>query len=363
MTVLDRYVLRELAGPLVSGILAFTGLFLSVDLVQIVRMTAEYGAPMYLTLQLFALRLPQVIVYTFPMAVLLAALLTLSRLSSTSEIVAMKAGTVSFYRIVGPVLAVGLFVSGISLAVEEWVVPAANYEYRRVVTEDVRGGQLPTVSRNVILKEYQGGILRAFLYASRYDNQAHTMHDVTVVEMERGRPVRTTYASRVVWRGNTWLMEDGVIHVHDDEPGLAIDFRQGTQPVSIGYRPEQVMQAQKSPEEMTIRELRDHISVLNARSDDAREHVLQLHLKFAIPAASFIFALLAAPLGVQSHRSATSVGFGMSIIVIFAYYILMAVGTALAERGQLHPVAGAWLQNVVLGLVGVILMWRAGKRS
>ncbi len=143
MTVLDRYVLRELAGPLVSGILAFTGLFLSVDLVQIVRMTAEYGAPMYLTLQLFALRLPQVIVYTFPMAVLLAALLTLSRLSSTSEIVAMKAGTVSFYRIVGPVLAVGLFVSGISLAVEESVVPAANYEYRRVVTEDVRGGQLP----------------------------------------------------------------------------------------------------------------------------------------------------------------------------------------------------------------------------
>lgn len=360
--MLDRYILRELTGPLLTGILAFTGLFLSVDLVQIVRMTAEYGAPLSLTLELFALRLPQVIVYTFPMAVLLATLLTLSRLSSTSEIVAMQAGTVSFYRIVAPVIALGLLVTCVSLAVEEWVVPAANYEYRRVVTEDVQGGQLPTVTRNVILKEYQGGILKGFLYASRYDSAVRTMYDVTIVEMERGRPVRTTYAARVVWQGNTWMMEDGAIYAHDGDPGLTVDFRQGTQPVSIGYRPEQVVQAQKSPEEMTIRELRDHIATLETRGVDTREHVLQLHLKFAVPAASFVFALLAAPLGVQSHRSATSVGFGMSILVIFAYYILMTVGTALAESGQLHPVAGAWLQNVVLGAAGFALMWRAGTR-
>lgn len=362
MKVLDRYILREMAGPLLSGILAFTGLFLSVDLVQIVRMTTEYGAPLTTTLELFALRLPQVVVYTFPMAVLLAVLLSLSRLSSSSEIVAMQAGTVSFYRMVAPVIVVGLLVTVASLAIEEWVVPAANYEYRRVVTEDVRGGQLPTVTRNVILKEYQSGLLRGFLYASRYDGSARIMHDVTIVEMQNGRPVKTTFATRVLWEGDTWLMEDGIIHMHDGEPGVTVDFRQGRQPISIGYRPEQVMQAQKSPEEMTIRELRDHIAVLNARADDVREHLLQLHLKFAIPAASLIFALLAAPLGVQSHRSATSVGFGMSILVIFAYYILMTIGTALAESGQIHPVLGAWLQNIVLAVVGVVLMWRAAKR-
>ncbi|MFS8627847.1 MAG: LptF/LptG family permease [Limnochordales bacterium] len=362
MRVLDRYILRELLGPLLYGVLSFTGLFIGVDLVQLVRMTAEYGAPLWLTLELIALRLPQVFVYTFPMAVLLATLLTLSRLSATSEIVAMQAGTVSFYRIVAPVLVVGLLVAGLSLAVEEWVVPAANYEYRRVLTEDVQGGQLPTVTRNVILKEYQGGILRGFLYASRYDSAARTMYDVTIVEMERGRPVRTTYAARVVWQGNTWLMHDGVIYTHDGEPGLAVDFRRGTQPVSIGYRPEQVVQAQKNPEEMTIRELRDHIAALEARGDDTREHVLHLHLKFAVPAASFVFALLAAPLGVQSHRSATSVGFGLSILVIFAYYILMTLGTALGESGQLPPAAAAWLQNAILGMAGLVLLWRAGRR-
>src|SRR5690606_42160750 len=113
-------------------------------------MAAEYGAPGAVIVKLILLRLPEIVVYTFPMAVLLAALLTLSRLSANSEIVAMQAGAVSFYRIVAPVIAVGLLVSGASLAVAEWSVAAVHYEYRHVVTEGTQGGHLPPVHRNAI---------------------------------------------------------------------------------------------------------------------------------------------------------------------------------------------------------------------
>ena len=362
MRILDRYILKELVSPLMFGMLAFTALFVSVDVVQLVRMAVDYGAPMLVVVQLVLLRLPQIVVYTFPMAVLLAGLLTLGRLSAASEIVAMQAGTVSFYRIVGPVVGLGLAFSLLTLVISEWVVPAANYAYRRVLVEDLQGGQLPAVSRNVILREYQGGLLRGFLYATEYDGQARTMREVTIVELSRGRPVRTTYARRVVWENETWWMEDGVIHIHDGEPGVTIDFREGRQPITIGYRPEQVVTAQKSPEEMTIRELRDHIAVLGARGADLREYLLHLHMKFSIPAASFVFALLAAPLGVQSHRSASSVGFGLSMVVILVYYVLMTLGTALAQGGQVPPGVGAWLQNLVLGAVGMGLLWAAGRR-
>ena len=158
-------------------------------------------------------------------------------------------------------------------------------------------------------------------------------------------------------------MEDGVIHVHGGDPGVTVDFRQGRQPVSIGYRPEQVMQAQKSPEEMTIRELRDHIAVLDARGDDIREHVLHLHLKFAIPAASFVFALLAASLGVQSHRSAT---FGRIRLEHSRHLRLLHSDDHRHGPGARRTASArswaAWLQNVVLGAAGVVLMWRAGRR-
>lgn len=362
MNLLERYILRELAGPFLFGVLAFTGLFLSIDLVPLVRTGVDHGAPLLIMLQLVALKLPEVFMWTFAMAVLLATLLSLSRLSTNSEIVAMQAGTVSFYRIVAPVLTLGLAVSLLAMAMGEWLVPQANHAYRRIMTEDVRGGQLPTVTRNVILKEYDRGLLQGFLYASRFDGKTQTMYDVTVVELQAGRPVRTTFARKTIWQGETWYMEDGVIHVHDGEPGVTIDFGEGRHPIAIGYRPEQVMQAQKQPEEMTISELRDHIAVLRARGDNSREHMLQLHLKFSVPLTSFVFALVAAPLGIQPHRSASSVGFGLSMLVIFAYYVLMTVGTTLAQGGQVPPVVGAWLQNGVLGAIGIGLLIRTGRR-
>jgi len=188
------------------------------------------------------------------------------------------------------------------------------------------------------------------------------MRDVTIVGLSGGRTVRTTYARRVVWERDTWWMEDGVIHIHDGEPGVTVDFREGRQPITVGYRPEQVASAQKSPEEMTIRELRDHIAVMGARGDDLREYWLHLHMKFSVPAASLVFALLAAPLGVQSHRSASSAGFGLSMVVILLYYVLMTLGTALAQGGHVPPIVGAWLQSAVLGAAGVALLVAAGRR-
>ena len=164
VTLLGRYILRELAGPLFFGILAFTGLFFSVDLVQMVRMAAEYGAPWRCRCQLIALRLPQIVVYTFPMAVLLAALLTLSRLSANSEIVAMQAGTVSFYRIVAPVIAVGP--AGQPASAWRWKsgsCPRPTTSTAASSPRTSRAVNCPPVTRNVILKEYQGGLLRGFL--------------------------------------------------------------------------------------------------------------------------------------------------------------------------------------------------------
>ncbi|HEY8417959.1 MAG TPA: LptF/LptG family permease [Limnochordales bacterium] len=362
MRILDRYILRELGAPFLFGVLAFTSLFLSVDLVQLVRMAVDYNAPLGVALRLVALRLPQVIVYTFPMAVLLAGLLTLGRLSANSEVVAMQAGTVSLYRIVAPVIGVGFTFFLLTLAVNEWVVPQTNYAYRRVLVEELQGRQLPVVTRNVILREYQAGLLRSFLYAQEYDGQARVMRGVTVVELAEGRPVRTTYARRVVWERDSWWMEDGVIHIHDGEPAVTVDFREGRQPIAVGYRPEQVVAAQKKIEEMTIRELREHISVMGAHGSDLREYLLQLHMRFSLPAASFVFALLAAPLGVRSHRSASSAGFGLSMVVILVYYVLMTLGTALAQGGHVHPAVGAWLPSAVPGAAGVALLIRAGRR-
>lgn len=113
---------------------------------------------------------------------------------------------------------------------------------------------------------------------------------------------------------------------------------------------------------MNIRELSRHMEILQSEGKETHKLEVEWHLKWAIPMASIVFALVGAPLGIQSHRSASSVGFGLSIIVIFIYYLIMTAGSALAQGGYLPPALGAWLQNIVLGIAGLGLMWRAARR-
>ncbi|NLA58863.1 MAG: YjgP/YjgQ family permease [Firmicutes bacterium] len=362
MRILDRYVAREMLAPMFFGICAFTSLFVGTDLLRLVTVAMELGAPLTTVGKLFVLRLPQIVVWTFPMAVLLSVLLALSRLSANSEIVAMKAGGLSFYRIALPALVIGILMTCATLAINELVVPVANAEYTLTWME-MRGQTLPRITRNVILRRYSGNVLSWFLYAARFDSQLQVMEDVTIVTLKNGRPEEITYAPRIVWDETGWFMEDGVSHFYDGSGGtVTMRFAGGRQPVDIGQKPREIIASQKNPDEMNIRELARHIEILRSQGAETQKLEVDWHLKWAIPTASIVFALVGAPLGLQSHRSASSVGFGLSIIVIFIYYVIMTLGSALAQGGYLPPMLGAWLQNLILGILGIYLMRRAASR-
>lgn len=361
-TQLDFYLLRQLAGPLLFGVAAFSALFMGSQIVEMARLIAETGAPAGVVIKLFLLRLPQVTVWTFPMAVLLGVLLTLSRLSAASEVVAMYAGGVSFRRLAAPVIAVGLLMTLATLAVNEGVVPQANRVYQRVMVEEVQGGRLPTTTRNVILKKYSDGILTWFLYSPVLDG--HLMRDVTVVTLNNGRPTETTYAEEVFWDGTGWYMRHGtsILHGQGQDQGVAtMQFRGARQPIPIDQTPKDIGASQRTADELSARELAEQIQILRSQGQEVRRQEVDLHLKLAIPMASLVFSMLGTTLGVQSHRSASGVGFGLSIVIIFVYYVIMTVGTALGQSGQIPPALGAWLQNLILGAVGVILMARVGR--
>jgi lipopolysaccharide export LptBFGC system permease protein LptF len=80
-----------------------------------------------------------------------------------------------------------------------------------------------------------------------------------------------------------------------------------------------------------------------------------------VPASAALFALLAAPLGLRPHRGGTSIGFGLTIVVLVAYYIMLSLTLTLGQGGRLPPVLAAWLPDVVLAAVGIALVWMADR--
>ena len=132
--LLDRYIFREVFFTFLFGIAAFTTVFVgSGTLFRIAQYMTEYGASLSSCIKIFVLSLPGAVIWTFPMSMLLGTLLAFGRLSSSSEITAMKSCGVSFWRIAAPGLLLGLVVSFFAVWFNEYIVPWSNEAYTRVL--------------------------------------------------------------------------------------------------------------------------------------------------------------------------------------------------------------------------------------
>lgn len=356
--IIDRYIFRELIEPFLFGLGAFTAILSSsMILFDLVRAVVLNGMPIMVALQIFIYRLPAIVVYIFPMATLLASLLAFSRLSGESEIIAFRASGLSLYRLMVPVLFLGLLVSLLNLSFSEIVVPEANQAAKNLLVETGAKHQ-PKLQKNVFVPEMERGTLRRIFYADTLKD--NIMQNVIVQEFNNGQLSQIITARAAQWQPDkdAWLFQTGIIYLLADtgEYKHLIKFKE--QSLAFKYRPEDFFSGDKNPEEMTIRELSGFINLKKKMGVAVTDFLIQLNMKLAIPFASLVFALLGAPLGISPRRASSSIGLGLSIIVIFLYYILTFLSLAIGELNIISPALAAWLPNLITAGVGWYILSR-----
>jgi lipopolysaccharide export system permease protein len=360
--IVDRYIFRELLEPFLFGLGAFTAILSSsMVLFELVRAVVLKGMPLLIALQIFIYKLPSVVVYIFPMATLLGALLAFSRLSNDSEVIAFQSSGLSLYRLIVPVLFLGLLVSSTNLAFSEIVVPQANKAAKNILIE-TSAKQQPKLQKNIFVPEMVGGELKRIFYADTLKGES--MNDVIVQEFAKGKLTQLLTAQSAQWQKEKglWIFRHGTIYLiaETGEYKHLIKFQE--QAVAIKYTPADFYIGDKSPDDMTMAELRDYISLKEKMGVDVTDFKIQLNMKVSIPFASLVFALLGAPLGLSPRRSSSSIGLGLSILIIFFYYIVTFVSLSIGETKMLAPWLAAWLPNFVTGGVGWYILSKAAVK-
>ncbi|MBN3032888.1 MAG: LptF/LptG family permease [Candidatus Saganbacteria bacterium] len=358
----DRYIFRELLEPFLFGLGSFTAILSSsMGLLELVRAVVLKGMPVLTAVQIFLFRLPGIVVYIFPMATLLAALMAFSRLSHDSEVIAFKAHGISLYRLIVPVLALGLLVSFLNLTFSEIVVPAANVAAKDLLIVTA-ATQSPKLQKNVFLPELERGELKRIFYAGTMKGE--TMSGVIVQEFDQGKLAQLINAEEAAWQKDKsqWLFKNGIIYILSEtgEYKHLIKFKE--QSIAIKYTPADFFVGDRNPDEMNMRQLREFIALKQKMGADITDFNIQLNLKMAIPFASLVFALLGAPLGLAGRRTSGSVGLGISILVIFFYYLVTSVSVAVGELKFFAPGLAAWLPNVITGGLGWYILSRAADQ-
>lgn len=355
--LLDRYLWRQLRELFAFGVAIFTLLLLVNHLFYLARLVLNEGADLSAVLQLLIYRLPYFLAYSCPMAMLLAALLAIGRLSDGQEITAMRTGGISLTRIALSAAALGLLVSAMTLALNEIVVPVTEDRYQRVLTTALRG-RVSSAQRDILFREVQDDVESVY-FVRHFRADQERMEGVVVNQFERGALNRVINAAEAQYVGGVWEFRNGTMYAFTEDTTIVTQFERLR--VGLQRTPQEIAVPQRDPSEMSIKELRRYVSVLQRSGENAARYIAQVHFKLAIPMSSALFALLAVPVGLRPHRSGTSIGLGLTILVLIGYYIISAVTLPLGENGRLNPIAAGWMPDVVLALAAVLALRRVDR--
>jgi lipopolysaccharide export system permease protein len=358
MSILDRYVGGKFLAAAIFSILAFFVIFVVVDIIEHLDTFIDKHVPILTVARYYLFYAPYIIILTLPVAILLASLFSISSLSRHHELAAMKAAGLSLYRVLLPVFLVGFLASLLCMAFGEFVVPYANENKGLIWSTEIkkRSSQADLVQRDIYL---QGSHDRIY-YIREYDGQQQMGQDVLLQQYDNEHLVARIDAREMAWVDGAWTFRDGLYREFLAGEEHLTPFAE-LRRADLDETPQDFLRKRKDPEAMNYRELRKYIQHVKRSGGEAQRETVDLFLKIAFPFANFIIVLFGAPLAANPRRSGAAVSFGISLFVCFIYYSFLRLGQALGYKGSLPPAIAAWMGNIVFGIAGIFVLWKAKK--
>ena len=359
---LDRFILGELKGPFFFGIMSFTIILIAGSLLfQIADLVIQRGVSIGVVLRLFFYYLPRLVAYTIPMSCLLAALLGFGKLSANSELVALKSAGLSFKRIIRPVIIATFFVSVAAFFVNETLVPLSERAAANVMMYEVFKESPPLFKEKIFLKEEGDGTLKRVIYINKMKIVNGDMEEIVVEEFDAGRLSRIVSAKSGKWINGSWWINSGNVFEINKEGNVNHLFKFDKQALTLNMSPSDVAKSTQKPDQMTIPELLEYIKINEKSGMNVSKFWMLFHLRLSVPWACMVLALVGAALGSRPQRSSSSVGLGLSVIIVFVYYVILSLTQSLGDAGYLPPVVAAWIANIIFLIIGAVLCRYANK--
>ena len=362
-SLLNKLILGSCSGPFMFGILIFVLIFVAGDLLfQAAKLIIEQGVAFNVVTRLFFYRLPEVVILTVPMSSLLSTLLGMSTLHGGSELIALKSLGIPFTRILRPILIASFVIAVLALGFNETIVPMGSIAADKLMKYEILKNQTSVIQQKVFLREESGGQLKRVLYIDELDANKGRLSGIILHEFDDGRIISTLNARRGVWQNSQWWIEDGRIYDINSEGEVSLFLRFERQRLAIKLSPEQLQRSTRRPADMSAHELWAYIREGSGLGTNMSELWVLFHLKLAVPWACVIMAVLGAGFGASRRgRSGGGVGFGISVVLVFAYYVVMSLCRALGESGNIPAVIAGWGPNIVFMVVAFFFAWRVDK--
>ncbi|MGO9323068.1 MAG: LPS export ABC transporter permease LptG [Terracidiphilus sp.] len=364
MRILTRYILGEILSLTLIGCALFTFILFMPLLPHILEVVVRNSSTLTDVAQVFLFTLPNLFKVTIPMAVLWGILLGLSRLASDSEIIAMRASGlgIGYFVRVASIVAIGGTLLGLGNSL--YLAPRANQAIVQMEQSLETSQASYEIEPRVFYEDFHNYVL--YVQDVRSGTGAANWRQVFMADVsDPNNPLITTAASATVVTDNTqellMRLRDGVRDetvANQPEQSNISTFTTTDLPLMLGQQSEVHLgrldtKLYATPLSVLLERIRE-----SKNAADAEQYKIELHNRFAFPAACLVLMLVGVPLGVASRRGGKSSGFVFTILLVFVYYFLSSTGIALGHQNKLPAFLAVWSANLLFAVTGTFLLWQ-----
>ncbi|MGZ4966689.1 MAG: LptF/LptG family permease [Chthoniobacterales bacterium] len=369
MKLIDRHITREL---LVNFFFAVAVLSLVLVIGNIFRkllpLLVNHDVPVEYLITFIAYVLPFSLIFTIPWGLLTAILLVFGRLSAENELVALRSNGVSVPRICIPLAVIAIISTIVCLWLNVEVAPAAQYKVRRTIFDMATNNPMALFGSDQVIDQFPG----RKIYVGK--KEGNKLENIIVFETnDQSMPMRVTHARTGTLEADL-PNQQILMHLYSaryqqrdekDPEDLrrmrdGINMAEGTLPIGLHdlYEKEKRRTGRSA---LSLEQLMEQLKTTVDLSERSASRT-EISKRFSFPFSCLAFALMAVPLGITAHRRETSMGFLISLVVAFGYFLFVIAADALRARPQLHPEYLVWFPNVLFLVLGAFLFRRLARQ-
>jgi lipopolysaccharide export system permease protein len=368
MKIIDRHIGWRVLSATIFGVavLCFV-LVLGNVLRELMDLMINRNLPLKSVILFMLLVLPFSLTFTIPWGFLTALLLVFGRMSADNELLTLRASGVSMVRLCMPVFLLALVLSGICFWLNIDAAPRAKQKMASTISDLAKSDPLALFTPDEVIDQdpdrliYIGG------------KEGDKLTNIMIFEVD-GESLPAGMIMAKEGRLSLDPQNDGLVfHLYHArfenrdkmDPSDVSKIREGMVMAEGAYRMslDKLFEAARRGRPLssyTLPELEKFLA--EGAGGDTLKATVEYHRRFSVALASVAFVLVAVPLGITAHRKETSVGFGISLVLAFAYYVFILQAQVFGRNPAAHPVLLMWIPNVLFGIIGSILFIRLARR-
>ena len=359
ISILDKYILRQVIEVFLFGVVIFTSIIFASDtFITLIKQISLYGMPFNVAFMIILLNLPGVIVMTIPMSVLFATVMTLNKLCLASEITIMRACGVGIARIAKPIFIFAASMALLTFVINETIVPNTVAQSKLLAMWSFTQRNVPKEKKNFTLKELKKGneLKRLFYVENCSDGK---FYNVSILDMSDPKTIQILQSKTGHSAEKGWQFDNASVYTISKQGKTLNTSWIGSSVVDFGLEMGDKLLNQKDGSDLNFVQLANKISSLKmTSSQELKAYKLKFWDKLALPVTTVILVLLGVPLAITPPRVRYNRGFLFSVLIIFLYYLIRALSFSFGDSGVISPFLGTWLPNIILGSVGYLLYHR-----